>query len=202
MPPVTPASPGRLVRGTIVITGIGLLIVAAWFVMSSLFSDSDVPGADETATNVALDGNGRTQTDQPPATLGSNRAPLNPSTSILSGTGTSGTPTESSAPAAPNGAATDGVSCYRPLDAAGSDDGQPFVASLDASSSGPADRIVVQLALLTVEGMRRVRSVTFDAVVPGTIRVIDVPDSSDASVYLSCSITAMQRDEQLILTGR
>lgn len=87
------------------------------------------------------------------------------------------------------------VSCGRPSDT------EPFVVVVDDPAPGSGD-VAVGLDLVDPSGQRHRRVVTLPAVLDGTSRSGEVPDSSDPARYLSCVITAVQRDQQLTLTGR
>ena len=89
-----------------------------------------------------------------------------------------------------------GVACGRHAEAA--PDGSFLVEVLDPGTTGA----VVAVDLITSDGRRDGRQVT---VAPATDEgpvVVLVPDSVDGGAYVDCVITAIQRGQQVIFTGR
>lgn len=90
---------------------------------------------------------------------------------------------------------TAGVACGRLPDAA--PDSSFLVEVVDPGTTGA----VVALDLVASDGTRHARRVSVSPTSEGSVQVV-VGDSGDGGGYVDCVITAIQRGQQVIFTGR
>lgn len=90
-----------------------------------------------------------------------------------------------------------GVSCGRP---ANSEPGDPFRVQVE-DRTGLTEELVVGVALVNADGERSPRQISLQGDGTVGVRQLEVPDSGDGG-YGSCVITAIQRGDRVILTGR
>jgi hypothetical protein len=111
-------------------------------------------------------------------------------------------PGEASAPAGPTttvalgGGQPDGsVACFR----IATESGGPFYVEVVDPGSEPA-QLAVAVALVEPDGARQDRTVQLEPLPGGPLRG-PVADSSGADRFVECTVTAVQRDQQVLLTG-
>ena len=109
-----------------------------------------------------------------------NSAPAGPVTTVVFGSGQS----------------VGSVGCYRPAGA----DGEPFYVEVLEPGSDVAV-LAIGVVLIESDGARQRRTVQLEAVTAGEPVQAPVADSADPSRFVACTVTAVQRDQQVILTG-
>lgn len=88
------------------------------------------------------------------------------------------------------------VVCFRP-----GDGDQSFLVELISPGSG-SENFVIGIDLLGPDGARSSRLVTFPQAEPGVAVQAAVPDSAATDVFFECTVTGIQRDRQVTLTGQ
>jgi hypothetical protein len=96
------------------------------------------------------------------------------------------------------GQLTGTVSCFRA--AAGTEGGGSFYVQL-IDPVGEAADLAVGVALIEPDGGRQQRTIELEPTSPGQPMLGPVADSADPGRFVDCTVIAVQRDQQVILTG-
>lgn len=91
-----------------------------------------------------------------------------------------------------------GVTCGRPIDSTGP---EPFQVEVDDPDAA-AEELIIGIALVDGDGGRENRQITVPGSGGSDPRRVTVEGSDDRELYRSCVVTAIQRGQQVILTGR
>ena len=89
------------------------------------------------------------------------------------------------------------ISCYR---AASGPMAGSFVVELRMTNGNP-EEITVGIDLVGAEENRQQRAVTLTTVPDQAIATVIVPDSNESVPFETCTVTAIQQGQQIILTG-
>ncbi len=175
------AQAGSLLRGVFLFLLIALMVLLVFLTLRSLFSLPSSTAGSGATTEPVDDSDDGTTTD-PADVQPAETAPAGPAVVV---------------PLDGDADSEGGVACGRPVGAA---EGDPFRIQVDDRSDSAED-LVIGVALLDGDNQRSSRQISLSAAETDGVRQITVPDSG-GGIYRSCVVTAIQRGDRVIITGR